>query len=96
MVYAPAHPDPRRGRQALEFEIRQLADGVRALPVFSTRERLVEALGPAQPWALLPLRAARALMAAAGIPSVVLDPEFTVEAWRWDEQDLVELGRIAG
>jgi hypothetical protein len=75
----------------IEFEIRQSADGRRVLPVFSSIERMASALGPAQPWVLVPLRAARAVMAAAGIESVVLDPEFAEDAWCWDA---ASLGRI--
>lgn len=92
-VYVPAHPDPNRPDPVLDFEIRLLGDGTRVLPAFSTVEQLAAALGPAQPWALLPLRAARALMGVAGIDSVLLDPEVADGAWRWSEQDLAELVR---
>jgi hypothetical protein len=91
LVYAPAHPDPRRVGRSVEFEVRALSDGTRALPVFTTLDRLVEALGPAQPWALLPLRAVRALMGLAEIPQVLVDPSLGADVWRWTEDDLIDL-----
>ena len=93
-VYVPAHPDPSRPDRALEFEVRQLADGSLALPAFTSLDQLALALGPAQPWARMPLRAARALMTAAGIPTVVLDPQSADSAWRWTEEDIVELAKV--
>lgn len=90
LVYAPAHPDPRRGGRSVEFEVRVLSDGTRALPVFTTSERLVEALGLAQPWALLPLRAVRALMGLADVPQVLVDPNLGAEVWRWTEGNLID------
>jgi hypothetical protein len=97
MVYAPAHPAQRRDdvNGTIEFEVRGLADGRRVLPVFSSVERMAAALGPAQPWVLVPLRAARAVMAIAGIDSVVLDPEFADDAWRWDVSSLRRLAEAA-
>ena len=93
-VYVPAHPDPGRSEPVLGFEIRVLSDGTRVLPAFSTVDQLAVALGPAQPWALLPLRAARALMGVAGVDSVLLDPIVADGAWRWSEQDLAALVRV--
>jgi len=57
IVFVPAHPQVRDGRKDVVFEVRQLADGRRVLPVFTTTEHLIAALGPRQPWAALPLRA---------------------------------------
>jgi hypothetical protein len=96
-VYAPAHPALRRDdvNGTIEFEIRELADGSRVLPVFSSVERMAAALGPAQPWVLVPLRAARAVMAVAGVDSVALDPEFADGAWRWTAQSLQRLAEAA-
>ncbi|HKB29330.1 MAG TPA: SAV_915 family protein [Streptosporangiaceae bacterium] len=93
IVFAPAHPQVRDGRKDVVFEIRELADGRRMLPVFTTTERLVTALGPEQPWAALPLRAAQALMSAAGVEQIVLDPAAEADAWRWQESDLEALRR---
>ena len=77
------------------FEVRQRADGVRALPVFGSVRRLVEALGPAQPWVALPLVRARELMGTAGVGLVVLDPVAGPGAWRWRPEDLQALaGRL--
>lgn len=95
-VYAPAHPviRPTAGSyddRDVEFEVRAQPDGTRFLPVFTTLDRLIDALGPAQPWALLPLRAVRALMALADVPQVVLDPVADADAWRWQADDVVAL-----
>lgn len=93
LVLAPAHPISRDGRTDVVLEVRELANGTRALPVFTTRERLVEALGREQPWAALPLQAARALMGAAGITQVIIDPVAEPGAWRWQPSDIEELER---
>jgi len=95
-VYVPAHPAQRHDDDSsIEFEVRVLTDGSRVLPVFSSVERMSEALGPAQPWVLVPLRAARAVMAVAGIDSVMLDPQLVDDAWRWDAQSLHRLAEAA-
>ena len=61
--------------------------------MFSTVKRLVEALGPEQPWVALPLRNVQAIMGGAGVDRVVVDPEAGPGAWRWQASDLEELGR---
>jgi SseB protein N-terminal domain len=96
IVFAPAHPVRRGGRTDVEFEVRELANGTRALPVFTTTRQLIAALGPEQPWAALPLRNARALMSAAGVDQVVLDPAAQSDAWRWQHEDLEALERWLG
>lgn len=54
VVAVPAHPSaPGSGR--LFLEARETPGLGRVLPVFSSVRRLVAALGPDQPWALLPL-----------------------------------------
>ncbi len=90
LVFAPAHPETRYGGD-LVFEVRELADGTPVLPVYSSTRRLVAALGPAQPWAELPLQATRELMAKVGVELVALDPEIAPGAPRWRPEDLVEL-----
>jgi hypothetical protein len=94
IVFAPAHQDIRPGHDGdVVFEVRRLADGRRGLPVFTTVERLVAALGREQPWVALPLRNVQRLMGGAGVPSVVIDPEVEPGAWRWQAGDLEVLGR---
>lgn len=88
LVYAPARPIVREGRRELLYEVRDCPDGTRVLPVFTSLDRLVEELGPAQPWAQSPLRAVRALMGAAGVTRVELDPALAGSAWRWTLEDL--------
>jgi hypothetical protein len=94
IVFAPAHPDIRPGHDAdVLFEVRRLTDGRRALPVFTTLKRLVAALGSAQPWVALPLRNIQRVVGSAGVPSVVVDPDAELGAWRWQVSDIEALGR---
>lgn len=83
LVFVPARPRVSEGSREVTFEARTLADGTVALPVYSTVERLVAALGHYQPWACLPLRTVRAEMGKAGVPRVVLDAAVDASAWRW-------------
>jgi hypothetical protein len=87
MVVAPAHPgSPRSGE--LFIEARKLPGNGRVLPVFSTVSKLVDALGHAQPWAMLPLERARQMATAAGIDVIALDPVMSPETWKWRPPDL--------
>jgi hypothetical protein len=90
IVFVPAHPADRQSSD-LVFEVRELADGTPVLPVYSSTGRLVEALGPAQPWAAFPLQTTREMMARAGVGMVVLDPEIAPGAARWRPEDLAEM-----
>ncbi len=94
IVIAPARPDIRPGHDGdVIFEVRQLSGAGRALPVFTTVQRLVAALGPRQPWVAIPLRNVQAILGGAGVDRVVLDPEADPGAWRWQASDLEALGR---
>jgi hypothetical protein len=94
IVFAPARPDVRPGHQAdVAFEVRQMSDGGRGLPVFTSVENLVAALGREQPWVALPLRNAQVIMGAAGVDRVVIDPGEERGAWRWQASDLEDLER---
>ncbi len=88
LVFVPARPGVSGNGRELTYEVRTLADGTLALPVFSTVDRLVAALGRYQPWACVPLRAVQADMARSGVPQVVLDPAVEESAWRWREDGL--------
>lgn len=89
LVIVPAHPV--RGGD-VEFETRQeLPSRTIVLPVFSTVGRLVQTLGPAQPWVAMPLVSVRELAGSAGLREVRLDPSAAPGAWRWDDQDLARL-----
>jgi hypothetical protein len=84
----------RRGHDSdVIFEVRQLSDGGRALPAFTTVERLVSTLGREQPWVALPLRNIQAIMGSAGVDRVVLDPEAEPGTWRWQTSDIEALER---
>jgi hypothetical protein len=88
LVFVPARPRVSGTGNELTYEVRTLADGTMALPVFSTVARLVAALGRYQPWACVPLQAVQADMARCGIPQVVLDPVVELNAWRWRQDGL--------
>jgi hypothetical protein len=88
LVFVPARPRVTGTGNELTYEVRTLADGTLALPVFSTRAKLVAALGRYQPWACVSLRAVQADMARCGVPQVVLDPVVDLSAWRWREDGL--------
>jgi hypothetical protein len=92
MVVAPARPDVREAHAGdVIFEVRRAADGGLILPVFTTVHGLVAALGPEQPWVVLPLRNIREIMGATGIGRVVLDPDAEPGAWRWQPSDIAAL-----
>jgi SseB protein N-terminal domain len=94
IVVVPARQDIRPGHEAdVIFEVRQLADGGRALPAFTTVGRLVSALGREQPWVALPLQNIQAIMGSVGVDRVVLDPQADPGAWRWRASDLEALER---
>lgn len=94
IVIAPARQDIRQGHDGdVIFEVRELSDGSRAMPVFTTVKRLVATLGPDQPWVALPLRNIQAIMGGAGVDRVVIDPQAQPGAWRWQASDLQTLGR---
>jgi len=94
IVLAPARPDIRPGHESdVIFEVHQTGDGGRALPVFTTIERLVAALGPRQPWVALPLANVRRIMGAAGVDRIALDPAGEPGARQWQDSDLEALER---
>jgi hypothetical protein len=93
-VITPAHPD--HGSTEIVFEVRQAANGMDVLPVFSSVRHLIHTLGPAQPWVAMPLIRVRELAAAGGIQQVILDPEAQPGAWRWQESDLQKLEHDLG
>jgi uncharacterized protein (DUF849 family) len=64
------------------LEVRLLADGTRTLHVFSSVARLVDELGPQQPWVCVPMRTATAAATRARVDRVTLDPVLGVGACR--------------
>jgi hypothetical protein len=92
IVAVPAHPgSPASGEFFLEA--RRLPGNRSVLPVFSTVGKLVEALGQAQPWAVLPLEQARQMASASGIDVIALDPVMSPETWKWRPDNLDEFER---
>ncbi len=84
LVIVPTHPSPGppgrgdgspgRPPGCVQLEVRLLADGTRTLPVFSSVARLMDELGPQQPWVCLPMRAAAEAATRAAVDRVTLDP----------------------
>jgi hypothetical protein len=84
LVIVPAHPGA--GDQLI-FAARREPDGL-VLPVFSSVGVLVAALGRSQPWAAVPLAKVVDAASAGRVDLVVLNPEVSGDAWRWDQRDL--------
>jgi hypothetical protein len=91
LVIAPARPDAGERGEGLAFEMRQLADGRVALPVFSTVAELVRVLGRYQPWVCVPLGTVEEAVSRAGAGLIVLDPGVDSRAWRWSPANLERL-----
>jgi hypothetical protein len=94
-VFVPAHPRyPGGGRPAvIALELLAL-NGTTPVPVaFTTLERLVAALGPAQPWIAVSLGPFAEGMAASGLPAVRLDPKTAEGAASWRAEDLEDYAR---
>jgi SseB protein N-terminal domain len=93
VVFVPAHASVSEGAKKPAFEVRRCADGTQELPVFSSLERLVQALGRYQPWVALPLQELQRAASGAGVDRLALDPAGSPGMWRWSREDLDELGR---
>jgi SseB protein N-terminal domain len=91
LVIAPARPGADERGEELAFELRQLADGRVALPVFSTVAELVRVLGRYQPWVCVPLGTVEEAISRAGVSLMVLDPGVDSRAWRWSPASLERL-----
>lgn len=93
-VYVPAFPDPRPDRDGVTVETRMLNTGEIAALAFTSQERLVTALGEAQPWIALPLGVLRDWMRAAGITTVAMDAAVPAESRRWRDIDVAALDAL--
>jgi hypothetical protein len=81
VIYAPAYPDPRPGNGGVRFETRTSAGGEIVGFAFRDRERLVRALGPAQPWMAMRLDRLAEILGAAGIERILIDPPAAESTW---------------
>ncbi|MQA11082.1 MAG: hypothetical protein GEU98_21500 [Pseudonocardiaceae bacterium] len=78
LVYVPCtSAEPTDGE--LTLEMRQLADGRLALPVYSALDRLVNCCGEGQPWAAVPTNRLDEASASAPFDVIVLDLEIPEE-----------------
>ncbi|MCC9309011.1 SseB family protein [Kitasatospora sp. RB6PN24] len=98
-VYVPAHPrypaDPQVAPQ-IGFELLQSSLGGPVPVAFTSTEKLVAALGEAQPWIAVPARSFVQLMRGAGYAPVYLDPELPPGTRTWSPQDLDQYATAAG
>lgn len=88
LVIVPTHESAVSGEisagrvtEAVQLEVRLQADGTWTLPVFSSVARLMDELGPRQPWICLPMRAAAEAATRAAVDRVALDPVLGPGAW---------------
>lgn len=84
MVVVPSHPGA--GNQLI-LEARRDAEEL-ALPLFSSVRALVAGLGRSQPWVVMSLSEVVRHAAAGGIDKLIIDPEVSDDAWRWEPADL--------
>lgn len=84
LVVVPAHPGFGPGE--LVLEARRLSQGV-VLPVFSSVRLLIDSLGQAQPWAIMPLGKAADLAGTEGVERIVFDPALSADAWQWEPSE---------
>jgi hypothetical protein len=91
VVYVPAYPDPRPGNGGVRFETRTLIDGQITGIAFRSRQKLVEALGPAQPWMAIRLDRLGDILGAAGIRRILIDPPITSS---WSPEHVEQLAEV--
>lgn len=78
VVYVPAQRT-KPGQQGATLELRSLQDGRVALLVYSALDRLIDACGEFQPWALLPSPEIERLKPTVGFDVLILDVALPVE-----------------
>ncbi|MEV5509517.1 SAV_915 family protein [Streptomyces orinoci] len=77
----------------IAFELLQHPSGPAVPVAFTTLEKLVAALGPAQPWLASSIGPFTEAMRDAGLPMVHLDPVIEPGHHNWTPQDLEEYAR---
>lgn len=78
VVYVPTQR-VRPGDTETTLELRRLQDGQLALMAYTSLDRLVDACGEFQPWALVPAPQVEQIRAAAGFDVVALDVAIPAE-----------------
>ncbi|AEW95821.1 MULTISPECIES: SAV_915 family protein [Streptomycetaceae] len=88
-VFVPAHPRyPADGAPRIAVELLEHA-GTTPVPVaFTTLRKLVDALGPAQPWVACSIGPFTEAVRDAGLPKVRLDPSVAPGIRTWRTEDL--------
>jgi hypothetical protein len=85
------HPQGGGGRAEIAFETCVLESADHAAMAFTSIQRLIEALGPMQPWIAVPLGRVRNLLGAAGLSQIAVDPTLPADARRWRQDDVRRL-----
>ena len=96
-VYVPTQPSDDSeadGPREVRFELRLLADGTGALPVFTERELLIEQLGQHQPWERMAVLELLMQISAEKLP-VVVNPVVQPDADRWTAERIEEWRRTS-
>ncbi|MGP9018216.1 SAV_915 family protein [Streptomyces sp. BR1] len=89
-VFVPAHPRyPADGSAPrVDFELLRPAAGPPVPVAFSTLPKLVDALGPMQPWIAVSIGPFAEAMRDARLPKLRLDPQVAPGGPRWRSEDL--------
>lgn len=72
VLYVPAR---HAGVGRVDVELSTLVDGRVAALAYTSLDRLVDACGDAQPWALLPTEQLSELQASGAVSVIAVDPE---------------------
>lgn len=87
MVYVPAQ-ELRPGDDEFQVELRYTEQGELALLVYSALDRLVDACGDAQPWALIRATDIAGLRDRLGYDLILLDAPLPTEERRTRQESL--------
>lgn len=91
VVVVPAHPSPG-GR--VDIELATLKRGAVVVAVFSNVQKLIDQLGNAQPWMMVPSGGLMRHLAGHEVTTVVLDPAPGVLAPRWSAKRVRLLSKV--
>ncbi|MEV0279103.1 SAV_915 family protein [Streptomyces sp. NPDC050610] len=96
-VFVPAHPryPEGGGKPDIAVELLRHAAGAAVPVAFSTLDKLVEALGPAQPWISVSIGSFAEAMRDAKLAKVRLDPAIPSGTVHWRPEDLETYARGA-
>ncbi|ADG99143.1 hypothetical protein Srot_2709 [Segniliparus rotundus DSM 44985] len=94
MVVVPAFPLEADNGLRMFVELWEQPDDVTLAVGFSSQQKLVEQLGPNQPWALLSTKQFQGLLSHGEVTALLLDPEPGVVSTRWSKAALAALAAM--